>query len=147
MIVADEPRAALIGRDVLARGGTAADAVVATALAMTVTLPSRVGPGGGGACLVYDARPDPDRGFRPIGEITTDEDAPEPVMIDFLPRSPAATEARDAASAPALMRGLAYLQAHYGAISWQEPLSRAERMARLGAPVSRALARDLAARG
>ncbi len=52
-IVADEPRAALVGKEVLSGGGNAADAAVAVGLSLAVTLPSRAGLGGGGACIAY----------------------------------------------------------------------------------------------
>ena len=53
-IATEDPAAALAGRQVLSAGGTAVDAAVAAGFVMTVTLPSRVGLGGGGACLVFD---------------------------------------------------------------------------------------------
>lgn len=58
-MAADEAQAALLGSRVLAAGGSAADAAVVVGLALAVTLPSRVGVSGGGACLVYD--PDANR--------------------------------------------------------------------------------------
>ncbi len=124
MVVADEPQAAVIGRQALEAGGTAADAAAAMALAMAVTLPSRVGLGGGGACLLHD----------PAGA-----EGETVRVLDFLPR------AAGAAGEPALLRGLAALQARHGRRRWAEVVRPAETLARFGAPVSRVFARDLAA--
>ena len=52
-VIADEPRAAVVGRDVLATGGSAADAIVAAYFAMAVTLPDAAGLGGGGQCVIF----------------------------------------------------------------------------------------------
>ncbi|MBL9108664.1 MAG: gamma-glutamyltransferase [Myxococcales bacterium] len=48
MVVSDEARATAVGRDVLARGGNAADAAVALAFALAVTFPTAGNIGGGG---------------------------------------------------------------------------------------------------
>jgi gamma-glutamyltranspeptidase/glutathione hydrolase len=132
-VVADEPRAALIGRDVLASGGNAADAAVAVALALAVTLPSRAGLGGGGACIAYapDAK-------------SINGGVPEAVI--FTPIAPAAARipADRPAAVPMLPRGLFLLNARYGTRQIEIPLAKAEELARFGVPTSRALARDIA---
>ena len=131
--VADEPQAALAGREVLALGGTAADAAVAIGMMLTVTLPSRAGLGGGGACLAYDPRKSGAGGGRP-----------EAIM--FVPIAPSAPgpETDRPASVPMVARGLFLLQARYGTQPFEALVSPAERLARLGTPVSRALADDIA---
>ena len=55
-VASEEPRAALAARNVLSAGGTAVDAAAAAGLMLTVTLPSRAGLGGGGACLLFNPR-------------------------------------------------------------------------------------------
>ena len=132
-VVADEPQAALAGREVLALGGSAADAAVAVGMMLTVTLPSRAGLGGGGACLAYDPRKSGAGGGRPEA-------------ILFLPIAPSAPgpESDRPASVPMVARGLFLLQARYGMQPFESLVAPAERLARLGTPVSRALADDIA---
>jgi gamma-glutamyltranspeptidase/glutathione hydrolase len=130
-VVADEPRAALIGRDILSAGGSAADAATAVGFALAVTLPSRAGLGGGGACLAYSpGLKSPDKG--------------EPVAVMFVP--PAAGSAQGAdrpAAVPMLARGLFALQARYGTQQFEALIKPAEELARFGTPASRALVRDI----
>ena len=123
--VADEPRAAVVARDVLSAGGSAADAAVALYFALAVTMPSTAALGGGGVCIVHDA-----------DKKTTE-------VLDFLPR--AAPDGRVAV--PLAVRGMAALQARYGKLRWEQLLGPAEQMARLGTPISRALARELVTAG
>lgn len=63
--------ASQVGIDVLARGGNAADAAVATAAALGVTEPYSAGIGGGGFLVYYDAR------SRHVSTIDGRETAPE----------------------------------------------------------------------
>ncbi len=122
MAAADEPRAATVGREILANNGTVADAATAMAFTMTVTLPSRVGLGGGGVCVVAD------------------REAKSVEAISFLPRRSA-----DGGMVPGLARGLAVLHARHGARDWRQVVSPAERLARFGHLTSRAFRRDLEA--
>src|ERR1700744_5246364 len=53
MVVAQETRAALIGNEVLKRGGNAVDAAVAVAFTMAVTYPRAGNLGGGGFMVIH----------------------------------------------------------------------------------------------
>lgn len=130
--VADEPRAALAAREVLALGGTAADAAVALAFTLAVTLPSRAGLGSGGACLAYNPKLDgPGRGnpeavvFTPVGSSAPPPGTDRPAAV------------------PMLARGLFALHTRYGKQPFEGLIAPAEQLARFGVPVSRALLRDL----
>jgi gamma-glutamyltranspeptidase/glutathione hydrolase len=132
-VVADEPRAALLGREALSLGGNAADAAVAVGFALAVTLPSRASLGAGGGCLAYS----PDKKSVNAG-------VPEAVM--FLPRPPSSVGANAdrPAALPMMARGLYLLHARYGHRPFESLVVPAERFARFGVQTSRALAQDLA---
>ena len=121
--VADDAKAAQIGRIALDGGGKAADAAVAMALTLAVTLPSRAGLGGGGLCLIHDPATKAVR------------------TLDFLPES--ALPGRS--PLPGFLRGLYALHAAYGKQRWEQALGGAESLAAVGTPVSRQLALDLRA--
>ncbi len=132
-VAADEPRAVLAGREVLSAGGTAADAAVAVGLTLAVTLPSRAGLGGGGACIAYAP-----------GAQSINGGVPEAVMFTPLAPSQIAGRADRPAAVPMLARGLFLLHARYGSQQFESLLASAEQLARFGVPASRALVRDLA---
>ena len=122
LVAADEPFAATVGRDVLGKGGGAADAAVAMYFTMAVTLPSRAGLGGGGVCVVFDREDE-------VGEV-----------IDFRPKTTSG-----GGVVPGNTRGMAVLHARRGSQRWEYLLSRAENRGRFSATYSRALIRDIEA--
>ncbi len=130
-VAADEPLAALAAREVLATGGSAADAAVTLGFMLSVTLPSRASLGGGGACLAYEP-----------GANSPNHGTPEAVM--FVPRAPAITAGDRPAAIPMLARGLYLLSARYGTKPFEDLLGPAKQAAINGVTVSRALALDLA---
>ncbi len=144
-VAADEPRAVKVAQDMLAQGGTVADAGVALALTLTVTLPSRASLGGGGACLVRNGRdPTNDQRLFTGGGMfgpAPSEDAPPTQSVEFLPR---AGREGGALGLPTLARGLYTIHAKYGKLRWEQIVAGAENMARFGVPVSRALTNDIA---
>ena len=56
MVASDSPEASQIGADVLAAGGNAFDAAIATSLALSVARPQSTGLGGGGFMVAYLAQ-------------------------------------------------------------------------------------------
>ena len=121
--VADEPRAALAAREVLEKGGNAADAAAALYFALSVTYPASAGLGGGGVCLVRE----PD-----TNKVQT---------VSFLTRQP---REGGPVAVPGNVRGFGLLQARFGDADWSTVIAPAERLAATGVPVSRAFARQLA---
>lgn len=126
-VVAEEPRAALLARDVLVDGGTAADAAATMFFALTATLPSSVGVTASGSCVVHDPE-----------EKTVQR-------LEFLPQP--SSDAPNATTLPLAPRAMFALHARHGAKPLGELIIQAERIARFGAPVSRAFAEELAADG
>ncbi len=126
--VADEPQAAIVARQILNQGGNAADAAAAAGFAQAVTLPSRGGLGGGGACLIK--MPGSDGKMQP------------PVALLFPAGSPAAANGDRPAAVPTLARGLLALQARYGQLPSASVIVPAERLA-ANAALSAALETDL----
>jgi gamma-glutamyltranspeptidase/glutathione hydrolase len=115
-VAADEPRAAVVGREVLSAGGNAMDAAVAVFFAMTVTRPSIAGLASSGQCVLFG------------------EKAKRVEALDFTAPS----------GVPGAPRGMYALHAKYGSLRWEQMVKPAEDMARFGFLVSRGFARDLA---
>ncbi|NMM44647.1 gamma-glutamyltransferase [Rhodospirillaceae bacterium KN72] len=124
-VSSEEPTAALIGRNVLTSGGSAADAAVAMGFALSVTYPQAAGLGGGGVCLVHDA----------VLGLTE--------VLDFVPPAASGTGGDRPSAVPTFVRGMAALHARYGRFPWRGVVTPAERLARLGYRVSRAMTYEL----
>jgi len=126
-VVADEPNAALAGREALIAGGNAVDAAAATYFALAVTMPSTAGLGGGGVCVVHDAPSN------------------QTLALDFLsrPSMTAGAAKRRPNAVPGNVRGFFALHSRYGRLPWAQLVGPAEGMARFGAKISRAFSSDL----
>lgn len=146
MVASASRIASEVGVEIMKRGGNAADAAVATGIALAVTYPRAGNLGGGGFAVVRLAD----------GRATT---------IDFREMAPAAAS-RDmyldeqgnvvpgrstvghlAAGVPGTVAGLAMLHEKYGSgrLTWAQLLEPAQRLADKGFPMTQALARDLRA--
>ncbi|SJZ56578.1 gamma-glutamyltranspeptidase / glutathione hydrolase [Enhydrobacter aerosaccus] len=126
-VTASESQTAEVGRSILQNGGNATDAAVAMYFAMAATLPSAAGLGASGACVVHDAKT---RGaeafvFAPVA-------APGPIK-------------GAAFTVPTGVRALTLMHIRHGQARWEMDVAPGEKIARFGAPVSRAFARDLKA--
>ncbi len=146
MVVSANRLASQVGADVLKRGGNAADAAVATGIALAVAFPRAGNIGGGGFAVVRLAD----------GRATT---------IDFREAAPAAAS-RDmyldaqgrvipelssvgykAAGVPGTVAGLALLHQKYGSgkLTWAQLLEPARLLAEQGYPVTTAMSHELRA--
>ncbi len=123
LAVSDEPFAAQAGAAILTQGGSAADAVTAMFFTLAVTYPVAAGLGGGGICLVRDAK----------GQAHE---------FDFLARAPGGG---GAFAVPGAVAGFDSLQRAYGALPWQRDLTQGEAYAATGFPISHVLSQRLAA--
>lgn len=140
--VAQEGNAADVGRDVLRKGGSAADAAVATAFALAVTHPAAGNLGGGGFLVAYDAAK------KAVLTIDFREVAPQAATErmylgpdgKLLPRHRAGAWA---AAVPGTVRGLALAHSRLGKLGWADLVRPAARLAREGFSVSAELARSL----
>jgi gamma-glutamyltranspeptidase / glutathione hydrolase len=135
VVAADHEAAAAAGARVLAAGGNAVDAAVATALAVGVVNPASSGIGGGGFALVYLAREGK------VHAIDFREVAPDAAAPGLYPDRDLAGSGGLAVAVPGELRGLELLIDTWGTRSWRRAVTPAIRLARDGFTVSRFLAR------
>ena len=130
-VSSDHPLATKAGIAVLQRGGTAADAAVAVALALAVVRPQSGNLGGGGFATYYDAS------TRGVWTLDFRETAPRLANKDT--RSGAA-----AAGVPGTVAGLHALHERFGTRAWKELAEPAVLLAREGPREDAELAADVA---
>ena len=144
MVVSQRKIASQVGADILAKGGNAVDAAVATGLALAVVLPRAGNLGGGGFMMVYL------------------KDLNKTIAIDYRERAPAAAfrglfldeegnyDKRKAqfsllsAGVPGSVAGFHMALENYGTMSWQEVIAPAIELAEKGFAVPHDLANTLA---
>lgn len=145
MVVSQNDIASRTGRDILARGGNAVDAAVATGFALAVTLPRAGNIGGSGFMLVHQAETGQNHAL--------DYRSTAPAAFDLAPfKRPdgsidyeALTFGPAAAAVPGTVAGLHSAWQQYGSLPWESLLAPAITLARDGIEVSDDLAFALAA--
>ena len=135
-VVSDSAPASEVGAAILAQGGNAVDAAVATALALAVTFPEAGNLGGGGFMLI---RPG---------------DGSEVVCIDYRETAPAQATAtmfstgdgrlgHKVVGVPGTPRGLELAHRRFGKLAWKTVVAPAVRLAEEGFILGARLAADL----
>jgi gamma-glutamyltranspeptidase / glutathione hydrolase len=141
LVVSVSAPASDAGASVLARGGNAVDAAVATAFALAVTHPSAGNIGGGGFMVIRQAN----------GTATTiDYRERAPLKADSMLFAPGGTLIRAlgdtgylSAGVPGTVRGLELAHRKYGKLPWAQVVQPAVQLASRGWPLSSALARAI----
>ena len=131
-----------VGASILARGGNAVDAAVATAFALAVTHPSAGNLGGGGFMVVRTADGKATsfdyRERAPGASTKTMYLKPDGTIDRSLTRS-----GWLAPGVPGTVRGLAMAHRKFGKLPWADVVRPAARLASSGFPLSKALASSL----
>lgn len=146
IVVSQEMIASQVGADILAKGGNAIDAAVATGFALAVTLPRAGNIGGGGFMMIYLAEEN-----KTIA-IDYREMAPSEAFKDMFLNSEGDVDNRKAqfsiqsSGVPGTVAGLVHAQENYGKLSLKQVLKPAINLARNGITVTITLAESLAAR-
>ncbi len=143
LVASDHRWASEAGRDILADGGNAVDAAVATALASGVVQPAGSGLGGGGFAVVV--LPDGTRTVLDFREV-----APQKAHRDMFVQADNKTASRIgglANAVPGEARGLEALHKRHGKLKWADVVQPAIDDARDGFEVEHHLAHALAGLG
>ena len=140
MIAAANPYAAAAGRDMLAKGGSAVDAAIATQMILTLVEPQSSGIGGGAFLLHFDGA------MRELETYDGREMAPAAVQEDhFLKKDGTKKKFYEAVvgggsvGAPGVVAMLELAHMDHGKLTWEELFTPAIKLARDGFPISKRL--------
>ena len=136
MVATSQPLAVAAGLEILAKGGNAADAAVATAAALNVTEPTSTGIGGDCFALFYDAR------TRQVSALNGSGRAPAALTLARVkkdlgtdPLSSLPPFHAHTITVPGACAGWCDLVRRHGSLSMAEILAPAIRLAEAGFPV------------
>lgn len=137
MVAASQPLASQIGRDMLAQGGNAVDAAIATAAALTVVEPTGCGIGGDAFALVWIASDDAGKGK--LHGLNASGTAPASLTLEAVRQA-----GHDSmplygwtpVTVPGTPAAWAELSRRFGKLDFATLLTPAIRLAREGFPVS-----------
>jgi len=134
MVAASQPLAVAAGLEILAQGGSAADAAVATAAALNVTEPTSTGIGGDCFALYYDSN------SRQVSALNGSGRAPAALSLDRLQREGFGAELPPfhpyTITVPGACAGWCDLLEQYGRLPVSAALAPAIRLAEEGFPVA-----------
>lgn len=131
VVASDHPLASAAGRDVLARGGNAFDAAIATSLVLAVVRPQSTGIGGGGFMVLHTAKGE-------LKALDYREIAPAAASRDMFldaqgqPLPEASTKGYRAIAVPGLLAGLERIRSLYGSRPLAELMQPAIELAEKG---------------
>ncbi len=132
VVAADHEIASRAGAEILARGGNAVDAAIATSFTLSVVRPMSCGIGGGGFMLIHD--PDAPDGARTVA-LNYRETAPAAITPDYFVNHSDPDASRytgAAAGVPGTVSGLFEAHKRFGSLPWADLLAPAIRAAEEG---------------
>ncbi len=136
MVVSEDVNATKAGRDILAAGGNAVDAAIATALALAVTRPQAGNIGGGGFAVVRT-------GKGKVGALDFRETAPAAATSDMFKTANESLVGARAVGVPGSVAGLWALHKKWGKTPWKDLVAPAIALAKNGYAVDEFLASDI----
>ncbi|HYN40358.1 MAG TPA: gamma-glutamyltransferase [Thermoanaerobaculia bacterium] len=142
MVVSAAPEASMAGAEVLAAGGNAMDAAIATALALAVVYPQAGNLAGGGFLVARSSD-------GTVQALDFRETAPARASRDMFlgpdgrPVPKASTATALAVATPGSVRGYAEAHRRLGRLAWEKVVAPAEKLAREGFLVPAGLSMDL----